>query len=140
KVRDVVVDASGYGIFSRNQYAMKLKHVTVSNSTEYGITMGPTALANGKIVASDLTVDDNGKIGVEGELVSINTLHATGNGYSGVVAGRLRIRNGIVTGNGAQGFAGFEQVDVTSFVKAPKLTGVACDHSSNDVGQPWGVC
>jgi len=141
KIHDVVVDGSGYGIFSRYQYSLKLKNVTVSNSAEYGITMGSSALGNGKITASNLTADDNGKIGVEGQMISITTVHATGNGYSGVVGTRrVRLKNGIVSGNGAQGFAGFERVDVTSFVKTPKLYGVACDHSSNDVGIPWGVC
>ncbi|HEY2386411.1 MAG TPA: hypothetical protein VGK30_05585 [Candidatus Binatia bacterium] len=141
KISDVVVDGNGWGIFSRYEYSLKLKNVTVSNSVEYGITMGSPVLGKGAISAKNLTVDDNGKIGVEGQKVSINGVHATGNGYSGVVGTtRVRLKNGVVSGNGAQGFAGFERVDVTSFLKAPKLLDVACDHSSNDVGVAWGVC
>jgi hypothetical protein len=65
--------------------------------------MGPSGAGKGAITAKNLTADANGKIAVEGDKVSVTGLHVTGNGYSGVVGTRrVRLKNGVVSGNGAQ--------------------------------------
>ncbi len=118
---------ANYGIIARRIVATD---VEVSGGTGIGL------FAIRSLVASNLTTDGNGEIGVLASPASVTGLNAPNNGRAGLASARPTIEGGEITGNGSQGGP-----DVLA--RAPRFSAVICGTSQRLRSDPpvtLGVC
>ncbi len=110
---------------------IKGTNIVASNSTS-----GPGLDVQRRMVATNVTTNDNSASGIFGGRLRITGLTANGNGDAGVRSIKAALRDSTLTGNGGFGIG----VDLAT-IRRPVVTNVTCNKSGMIGGSGnWGVC